>query len=196
MEEVRKEQGKAEEYIITSCFTLLAALAIIFSIKQPANQLVSYAVILSFFGLLVSLLELLWHKSRRPLREHIFNQKRGSIIDKYSEKMATFAETLVFPYAKLAVEEEARKNINIDKKALQRKLFHEKEPAVRDMLTSYLDNLIAEMKNASDVSHNKPIIEKYSRLKLYLDVVSRRTRLHFFVVGTLFFFIAIILSLL
>lgn len=195
MDEVRREQSKTEDYIITSCFTLLAALAIIFSIKKPTNVYISYSVVVSAFCIIISLLELLWHKSRRPLRDYFFEQKKKHIINEYTDKIANFAEKLVLPYTELLAEKQAKTNTNYDAKILQRKVFEENKDSFREVLRSFVRNLSNDMKKANDSTHNKPLKEKFSKLKCFIDIISKKTRIHFFVLGALFFFLAILLSL-
>lgn len=191
-----------DDYLIYSCIVLLASFVVLFSAKKPNEQLLSYLIIVSTFSLLVAFLGFLWHKFRHPYREYLFKQQKDRIIEEHASKIANFAESIIIPYFKLKLE----KRISIENSFLDKiksdedfkkgLIKDETDKSTREVIESYVRNISEDLRKAYSRSFCQPLEEKYSKIKYYMDSLAERTRYYFFVIGLIFFFISICLSVL
>ncbi|GAG53593.1 unnamed protein product [marine sediment metagenome] len=213
-----KEAQNVDNYIITTCISLLAAFAVLINIKKPENIFVSYSIIISSFCLLLTLLESLWYKVRFPFKNSLLNKKRSNIIHNYSVKIANFTEKHFDSLVKMKLIEnlpsEIKSNSNYSKivdkliksdildysgngkgRKVSEYLGKEGLSEFNDVIKSYTQNLSLEIKNVYHEIFNKPLNEKLSKIKFYLDLLSQHTRHYFFILGTVFFLIVIVLNI-
>ncbi len=108
---IDSERIAVDNYIITTCITLLGAFIIFFSIKKPENLYIAYSSIISICSIIISLLASLWHKSRYPKRLAYFEKKSSDLIRDISGDIADFAENILIPFSKPQIEEDIKSNL-------------------------------------------------------------------------------------
>lgn len=197
MEEVKKAQSSVEDYILKSNVALLVGLGAVITInKKPDNYLFTYFIIAAFFFLLVSIFEILWLKTRNPLRNHIYKHKADQVISKFSEKLANVVEKIITPYVKSEVKKRHSITPQVDKMKILESVQDEYEDTLKDIMSNYLANMQREMQQARIEAYKKPLKEKWAKTKNVMDKISTKTRIMFFVLGSVCFFVAIVVALL
>lgn len=71
-----KEQEKIDDYLITTCITLLGGFMILFSIDEQVSFIASILSIIATILITSTLLLSFWYKYRRALRNSIFEEKK------------------------------------------------------------------------------------------------------------------------
>lgn len=193
---IKQERDKVDGYIITANITVIAAFIIILSIKKPEIIYISYASIASLFGLIASLLFSLWHKYRLPKRQLLFEQEKEKLISDMGGDIADFAETFVLPTSILKVKEQISSGQIVTKEEIKGIVANEKDKdKIKKVIVTHLEKLNFQLRDSHEKIFNKPLNEKNAKTKFYIDKASKSFRHGLFVVGIIFFFLAIILKL-
>lgn len=215
MERDIKELSKTEttdNYIISTCIALLSGYFIMFSIAKPTNIFVCYSVTIAIFCLFVTLFAFIWHKIRWKQRMEQFIDEKNKIIKKSAKEIHDGLKDFFNP----RLEAKLLRHIMAESfksgkhpKEIDPRQFATKESAdnifkevvkeddkpLFDHICNYTKNLSYELQYAHETFLKKPLNEKYSSLKFYVDMFTHKARYHFFTIGIIFCFISIVLHL-
>ena len=194
-EDILKQQDKVDGQIITACITLIAAFAVIISIKKPTDQYLSYAYISSLGLLTVSLLSSLWHKYRFPKRQNLYKKEINKVIHEMSGKIADFGENILIPLKQRKLVEAKQKDDQIPFQELAKKVDEENNKHASGVIMTYLEQLNYKTAEKHQEVFNKPLEEKNAILKFRLDKLTKFLRYPTFVAGLIFFFLSIFIGL-
>lgn len=194
-EEILKQQDRVDGQIITACITLIAAFAVIISIKKPNDQYLSYAYISSLGFLTVSLLSSLWHKYRFPKRQELYKKEVNKVIRDLSSKIADFGENILIPLKERKLSEARAKDQQTPFPELAKKVNEENDKHASNIIMTYLEQLNYKTAEKKDEVFNKPLKEKNATIKFRLDKLTNFLRYPTFVAGIIFFFISIFMGL-
>lgn len=191
------ERDEVDNYIITTCITLIAAFIIILSINKPDDLYIVYSYLSSLFFLILSFLFFLWHKLRYPIRKKLFERAQKVAISNISAEIAGFIEEYFYPATKNKAIELAREtdpqNYNEN---LKKKFIEEHSDKARPIIETYIEKLNFKLKEKSKEIFKKPLKENFSNLKHFLDLTAMKSRYHLFLLAILFFFLSIFLTVL
>jgi hypothetical protein len=221
--EIDKEKQVVDNYIITTCITLLAAYFIVLTLSEPMAVLLKISITISMGSLIITLFECLWHKLRSGLRISYFNRQKEEILNKLADAIENSVENYLDPHIKLKIIETLSKHDtslglgkvieSLSKKKILkfgdeqymkslspvaepiRKAFDENEDQLRTLIGILLKNLISDIQVANGKAFNLPLSEKNARLKYYIDRMSRSSKYYLFFLGIIFLFISVVLSL-
>lgn len=193
---LRNEQETVDNYILTALITLIAAFIIILSIKAPSDVYVASSSAISLACLILSLLLSLWHKLRFPKRLHIFEREKEQQIKNISGEITDFANNFYYPTIEAKTYEILSNNPELSKEAVKKLVSSDKiDDKTEKVIITYLEKLNYIVKESHQKIFNQPLDEKGRKTKYLIDKFAQVTRYPFFVVGLVFFFIAIILNL-
>lgn len=193
---VELEREKVDNYIITSCITLIGAFIIILSIKKPTEAYISYSYLISLLFLIISLLFSLWHKFRFPVRQQMFEQEKDRLISNISSEIADFAEEFVLPAAQMKFNQARLKYPDLSEDEIKKKSIDEEAKGkTKKVIVTHLEKLNYQMKEKSDEIFRKPLNERYSKLKFRIDILSKTFRYWAFGIAIIFFFSSIFLTI-
>lgn len=193
---VELEREKVDNYLITACITLIAAFIVILSIKKPAETYISYTYLISLFFLIICLLFSLWHKFRFPLRQEKFEKAKKKLVRDISGEIAEFAEEFALPASQLRLNKLKEENPEVDDKELKKRAVSaDSTEKTKKIIITHLEKLNYQMKEKSDEIFQKPMNEKNSKLKFWLDMLSKTFRYWTFGIGILFFFVSIFMTI-
>jgi len=190
-----QKQDKVDGQIITACITLIAAFAVIISIKKPTNEYLSYAYISSLGFLTVSLLSSFWHKYRYPKRQDLYKKEVNKVISDLSGKIADFWENILIPLKQRKLEEARLKDKQTPVPELAKKVNDENDKHASNVIMTYLEQLNYKTAEKREEIFNKPLNEKNAITKFRIDKLTSFIRYPAFVAGIIFFFISIFMNL-
>ena len=188
-------ESNPDNYIITTCITLLGAYAFMFFSGKPNQPLVAYTAIASLFCLICALLTLVWYKFRFASRDRKFETLRETAINEYSSKIASYIENLALPYAEMKLKGKLQESVDVDLKRESKNIATEINKINENVFENFLIGLSKKIQDQYDIAYNKPLSESFGRIKLVIDKVSQSTRYYWFVIGLILFFISIITNL-
>ena len=204
---MKNNKINVDNYIITTCITLIAAFVIMLTIKTPANKLLSISVILSMLCLILTFLESLWHKVRWNYRTSFFKKERERIIREFANNVTKFAINFWEPRVRLKflqyppVDLEGNEPKSKEKSSeslfddLSREVMEENTDQYEEKTKIYITNFLTTLQSVRIKAFHAPLNEKYAKLKYYADILSFKTRYYLFVIGIIFFFISVLLNL-
>jgi hypothetical protein len=138
-------------------------------------------------------LTLIWFKFRFSLKEKLFEGKREQLIKEYSSKLAAYYEDIYKP-ASLQIEYQRFQNPDVDRGQSKEEMRTRIKKTNENIIESCVKNLNADTQKSYIETFNKPH-ENFRNLKLMIDKLLNRTRYFWFVVGVIFFFASIVISL-
>lgn len=194
-EEIIRQQDKVDGQIITACITLIAAFAIIISIKKPTDQYLSYAYISSLGFLTLSLMSSLWHKYRFPKRQDLYKKEVNKVIHELSGKIADFGENILIPLKQRKLIEAQQQDKQTPFPELAKKVDEENNKHASNVIMTYLEQLNYKTAEKYSEVFNKPLKEDNAILKFRIDKTTNFLRYPTFVAGIIFFFLSIFMSL-
>jgi len=193
---IETEQDKVDSYIITACITLIAAFAIIISIKKPSDEYLSYSYLIALLALTISLLASLWHKFRFPKRQELYKKEFDKVLRKISGEIADFGENILIPLKQTKLIEAQAREKNMSLIELTKKVNEDNDKHAKNVIKTYLEKLNFESKEKSREIFKKPLNEKNSYIKHQIDRIAQGLRYFSFTVGLIFFFVSIFMTLL
>lgn len=196
IKDVEQERDKVDNYIITANITLIAAFMVIITIKEIDDQYLNYAYLTSFSGLTLSLLCSLWHKYRFPKRRLALEKESHEIIHNVSGELATFMENILTPYKAQKIKEIKANQPNITPSELDKLVKKELDVNAGGTIRTYLEKFQYDLDLKKKEILSKPMNESLPIAKHFIDRFTQSFRYIGFIVGILFFFISIFLTLL
>jgi len=196
IKDVEQERDKVDNYIITANITLIAAFMVIVTIKEVDAKYLNYTYLSSFGGLTLSLLCSLWHKYRFPKRKLALEKESREIVHNVSGELATFLENILIPFKAHKVKEIKSQNPNITPAQIEKAVKKEIEQNAGGTIKTYLEKFQYDLDIKKKEILSKPLDENGAILKHLIDRFTQSFRYIGFVVGILFFFISIFLTLL
>ena len=204
---MKDNKSSVDNYIITTCITLITAFVIMLTIETPANKPLSVSVILSMLCLILTFLGSLWHKGRWNYRTAFFKRERERIIHEFANDVTKFAHNFWEPrlrlkfFQYLPVDSEGsepkskEKSIESVLDDLSRQVIEENTDKYEETTKVYITNFLTMLQSVRIKAFHAPLNEKYAKLKYYADILSHKTRYYLFVIGIIFFFISVLLNL-
>ena len=128
---------------------------------------------LSLIVLALALFFISWWKFRKPRRDRIYDKESKEKINEYATKLESFGEGILKP--------------NYTKNTLK-----QVEPVVKDVIKSYLNNMIHDQEKVYSKAYREPLKERFAKTKHHLDMLARRSRNGLFAVGIILYLIVLI----
>ena len=186
-------QTQVDNHIITACITLIAAHIVILTIHKPAINLVSYSSLGSLTMLILSFLLCLWHRARYPIRVKYFEEERERQIHQISGEIEEFFKLV--QSSPVAMVEMSRATAQQKTGVVEPDHGGPYAQRVRASLTAHLNVLENRMKESYKAAFEAPLREKYGGIKHGVDNFAKAARYSLFVIGIVFFFISMFISL-
>jgi hypothetical protein len=201
-----KERNQTDKLLITVNISILVGFLFVFQLSLT-HTIVKWTLFISLILYVISLLLLIWHTARYPIRTKLFDELKEKTIKKYSGRIAKFIEEIIVPFARLKAKDEVlskleKINTREEYGALikhYKNEIHDLEQGTvgrqmtrkEDEATSYVvESFVEQVGHASREDYNKafksPLKEKYAKLKYRIDRIALRSRRHFFASGSVF----------
>lgn len=188
----------------TACITLIAALLFLLGNSNRLSHLTSIFLVISVISLTISFLLLLWYTPRLSSRQKKWNKFVENRVGKLKDEIHQYGreEGKRDFQAKFAIKalESMKKGRKLSKEEIN-KIADEameeldKEDKRKDgsiVKNLFLKDFMTDLFFVREKVFLKPIEEDYSKIKFYLDMISWKTRYHFFVVGLVLLSVSVI----
>ncbi|MBU2219779.1 hypothetical protein KJ665_01375 [Patescibacteria group bacterium] len=197
------QQDKVDSYLITTNITFLAAFIILLSVnngEQSNNFLTNISIIVSIIALSLSLIFSLWHKYRISIKNDVYSKLKKEAMDKFSKQLDSMKKTVRNGVLKSAGEFfllNVKKNMtdNEIKKGLLTKIEEDTEEdnnTIEPLVDALSENFANNFSEINNIAFRKPLKEKFSKPKYFIDYLSQKFRYIMFAVGLISFLTAII----
>lgn len=202
----------ADKYLTTTNATVLISYVFVFQLSI-SNYWVKWSLLLSLVFFIASIALFIWHGQRYPKRIRIYNQKQEKTVKKYSHRIAVFMEDILKPLTQLRVRneiqtrllstkskeefEEVLKEIKHSVEAVDsNKGLGQEDEAVAFVVESFIGQLSNESREQWREAFRRPLKERYSKVKLLIDILALKTRRHIFVSASIFGLTSVFIQLL
>jgi hypothetical protein len=210
------DKNQVDNLLITINSTVLIGFLFVFQLTLN-HELVKWTLLISLLLFVISLLLLIWHAIRYPLRLKLFGELREKTVKKYSSRIRSFIEDIIVPFSRLKTRDELLTKLGkVKSKEEQEALIQSIENEIKgledgsvkppkteaeDKATEYVvESFVEQVAHASKADYEKafkqPLDEKYAKQKLRLDRIAMRGRRHFFAAGAVFIIFSMFVQIL
>jgi len=197
MTENNVQNSNVDNVILTALIALIGSGLLVLSVKKPENIFLCYSLLATFFFNMISFLGILWHKVRWQKRRKILDSRREEIVTKHASKISRVLKSFLAPKMMLkSIMEQSSSDGKLSEEKLKsiRKSVAD-EPETDELIRGLVENLGNEMNRMCNVVLQKPLNERFARIKHLVDIATDKTRYYFFTVGIVFWFISLYLHL-
>lgn len=210
------DNNKRDKMLVSVNVTILLAFIFIFQVDQ-LSQIIKWTLLISFILYIFSLFLLIWNLYRYPIRMKLLDELREETIGKFSDRIASFVEEIIVPFSRLKAKDELVSRLAIvktkeDYSKLRESVSNEikeledgtakvtksegEEKAMQYVIESFAEQLAHASKEDFENAFKRPLKEKFAKVRLRVDRLAFRIRIHLFASASVFLIFSIFIGIL